>query len=103
MLRRRPDNTFEFVIVESALETAAPGGLSAERREALRLRIISHIGEQLPAPRRTAAIFGAPSFKSRWVVVPAGVGIGIAVIATLRATQDSASKNGALVARITGS
>ena len=49
------------------------------------------------SPRSTAA-----SFYSRWVAVPAGVGISIAVLAALRAMEDNSGPNDALTGRITG-
>src|SRR5690348_2079363 len=103
MLRRRPDSTLEFVLLELTLDAAAPGALSVERKEALRLRIMESIGEQLPAPRRVSAAFASASFKSRWVVVPAGAAVGIVVLATLRSldANDGAGTT-ALSSRITG-
>ncbi len=103
MLRRRPDATFEFRLVEAAFAAAAPAPLSPERREALRLRIFANLGPQ-DFPRRLLPT--APGFvRERWVAIPAGVGIAAAIIAANRVVLEfsqPATRSGDLVARASG-
>ena len=73
MLRRKPDNTFEFRHVEAALTGSRPLPLTAERREALRLRIMSNLGPQ-DAPARRAA-----NLREHWVAIPAAGGVAAAI------------------------
>ncbi len=77
MLRRRPDNTFEFREVERMLYSIQPPALAPERKDALRARIMESLGEQ--EALRQAGIL-TPAFRERWVAVPAGVGIAAAII-----------------------
>ncbi len=83
MLRRRPDSTLEFRLVEAALFAAAPAPLTSERRDALRLRIMSNLGPQDPSRRRLPPMPGL--VRERWVSIPAGVGIAAAIIAANQA------------------
>lgn len=76
MLRRRRDGGYEFRQVERLLSAAAPPALTPERREALRLRIMAHLGEQDPASRRIPAVL-----RERWVAIPAGIGVAAAILA----------------------
>ncbi len=103
MLRRKPDATFEFRLVEAALAAAAPAPLSPERREALRLRIFANLGPQ-DSPRRLLPT--APGFvRERWVAIPAGVGIAAAIIAANRVVLElsqPATRSGDPVARASG-
>jgi hypothetical protein len=84
MLRRRPDNTFEFRYVEAALEAARPAPLSPARRDALRARIFAMLGEQ---ERRQPLIGFTPG--ERWVTIPAGVGIAAAIFAAVQLARES--------------
>lgn len=83
MLRRKPDNTFEFRDIEQALYRAAPASLSPERREALRVRIFSELGAQ-ESPRRTPASIAG----ERWIAIPVGASIAAAVIAATQYLDD---------------
>ncbi|MCL4230479.1 MAG: hypothetical protein KJ053_02760, partial [Dehalococcoidia bacterium] len=86
MLRRRPDSTFEFRLVEAAITAAAPAPLTPERRDALHLRIFSNLGPQ-DSSRRLLPV--APGFvRERWVAIPAGVGIAAAIFAANRVVLD---------------
>ncbi len=100
MLRRKPDNTFEFRDLERVLYGAAPHSLSPERREALRARIFSELGAQ-DAPRRSLGDIAS----ERWIAVPVGASIAAAVIAAtnyLLDPQDSRTET-TWVATATGS
>ncbi|MBA4180037.1 MAG: hypothetical protein C0506_05555 [Anaerolinea sp.] len=77
MLRRRPDDTFEYRHVEMALRAFRPAPLAADRREALRRRIMMNLGVQ-EQPRQRLVI------RERWVTVPAGIGVAAAIIAALQ-------------------
>src|SRR5512142_1910654 len=100
MLRRRPDSTYEFRQIEAALRSARPKPLSAERKEALRLRIMSRLGEQeLARP-------GLRVLHERWITVPAGIGLAAAIFAGARIVAEEApwSTGGStVVAHATGS
>lgn len=82
MLRRRPDDTFELRFIEEALHSFAPPRLSAERKEALRLRIMSSLGEQ----EQKQPGFGILP-RERWVLVPAGIGIIATILAAAKAAD----------------
>ena len=84
MLHRRQDNTFEFRDIERALYSIQPPALSRERKDALRDRIMSSLGEQ--EALRQAGIL-TPVFRERWIAVPAGVGLAVAIIAGIRAYE----------------
>ena len=75
MLRRRPDNTFEYRDIERVLYASAPNTLSPERKEALRLRIFSQLGAQDEARPGLAG-----TARERWIAIPVGVGIAATVI-----------------------
>ncbi len=99
MLRRRPDNTYEFRMVELVLQAGAPGTLTAERREALRLRIMSRLGAQDHAPLRIAGV----TVHERWIAVPAGLGLAATIAAAIVvAQQQSDLTTVPLAARGTG-
>jgi hypothetical protein len=83
MLRRRPDDTYELLFVEQALWAARPVGLTAERREGLRLRILSALGRQ---EEREARVLALPT--ERWVAIPAGVGILAAILGAARLAEE---------------
>jgi len=101
MLRRRPDATFEFRLVEEALMRSAPRGLSAERREALRLRIMDRLGNQ-EVVRRWQSLPRAEV----WVAIPAGAGVVAAILAAGRLSEAWQSRDeaagGATYALATG-
>lgn len=78
MLRRRPDNTFEFREIERVLYSIQPPALAPERKDALRARIMSSLGEQ--DALRAAGIL-TPAFRERWVTVPVGASLAAAIIA----------------------
>ena len=82
MLRRRPDNRFEYRDIERALYRMQPPSLAPERRDALRARVMASLGEQ-EALRRAGIL--TPDFGDRWVAVPAGVGLAAAIIAGIYA------------------
>ncbi len=82
MLRRRPDNTFEFRDIERMLYAAQPPSLAPDRRDALRLRIMASLGEQ-DELHRTGTL--TPVFRERWVAVPVGVGLAVAIISGINA------------------
>jgi|GEM_PF-6258913 len=79
MLRRNHENSFEFLLVERALQQLAPGKLTLERKIALRDRIFSQLGPQ-DVPWRESA---RGAIGARWVAVPAGIGIAAAVLTAL--------------------
>lgn len=83
MLRRRPDNTFEYRDIERVLYASAPNTLSPERKEALRLRIFSQLGAQDEARPGLAG-----TARERWIAIPVGVGIAATVIAGTRYVLD---------------
>ena len=83
MLRRRPDDRFELLLVEEALSAIAPPPLSVERREALRQRIMTGLGTQ-----DAAASWGLRPGE-RWVLIPAGIGVVAAILAAARYVQHS--------------
>ena len=86
MLRRRPDNTTEFRVVEAVFETAGPLTLSVAARERMRHRIFSRLGEQ----EGSASFLGLPS-RERWVAVPAGIGIAATIIASVKVSGRDAA------------
>ncbi len=90
MLRRRTDGLYEFRWVESAVASAAPERLSAERREALRLRVMASIGEQDAAAGRR---FVPELMRERWILVPAGMAVGATIVAALHAWAIDHSQN----------
>jgi hypothetical protein len=74
MLRKRPDDTFEFLLVEEVFTRASfdwPPG----RREAVRLRIFSALGSQ----EHGEPYLGLRA-RERWIAIPAGIGAAAAVI-----------------------
>jgi hypothetical protein len=79
----------EFRTVEAALWGAAPGRLSDERREALRLRIFSQLGAQ-----EAAAARWLPPVRTRWIAIPAGAGIAATIIATVQYAERTADHGG---------
>jgi hypothetical protein len=97
MLRRRPDNTYEFRVVELVLRAAAPPPLTPERREALRLRIMAQLGVQDAAKRYPFLSVAGIPVRERWVAVPAGIGIAAAIILTVQ-TASNGTANHAPVA-----
>lgn len=99
MLRRRPDNTFEYRDIERVLYASAPEALSPERKEALRLRIFSQLGAQDEARPEPAGIA-----RERWIAIPVGVGIAATVIAGTKYVLDQHAAVGddALVAMASG-
>jgi hypothetical protein len=97
MLRRRPDNTYEFRVVELVLRAAAPPPLTPERREALRLRIMAQLGAQDAARRYPFLSVAGIPVRERWVAVPAGIGIAAAIILTVQ-TASNGTANHAPVA-----
>jgi hypothetical protein len=99
MLRRRPDNTFEFREIERMLYSVQPPALAPERRDALRVRIMASLGQQ-DAPR-SAALPLLPPFRERWVAIPAGVGLAAAVIAGMK-YYEGTLQDGDVYARISG-
>ena len=77
MLRRKPDNTFEYRHLEFALGSSRPLPLTPERREALRLRIMTSLGPQDARARRGLAL------REHWVAVPATIGVAAAIFGAL--------------------
>lgn len=77
MLRRNAFDPAALRKIELALEAARPPLLADDRREALRLRIMSHLGPQAAPPP------GLPDLlRQRWVAIPAAVGIaGLMLVA----------------------
>lgn len=100
MLRRRPDNSFEYRDIERVLFAGAPIALSPERKEALRLRIFSQLGAQDRAKQGPAGMA-----RERWIAIPVGVGIAATVIAGTRYVFDQRGPVGddTLVAMASGS
>lgn len=93
MLRRRPDNTFEYQELERTLYASTPAPLSPERRDALRARVFSNLGAQDPAPRTLIPRIST----ERWVAIPVGAGVAATIIAAthyvLEQSTDSADGN----------
>lgn len=81
MLRRNAGGEFEFRTVELALRSLAPAPLADDRKAALFARIFSQLGEQ----DRTARDHVGAALKTRWVLVPAGVGLAAALVASIKA------------------
>ncbi|MEO6043164.1 MAG: hypothetical protein ABIQ47_04495 [Tepidiformaceae bacterium] len=77
MLRRKPDNTFEYRHLEFALGSSRPLPLTPQRREALRLRIMTSLGPQDAQARRGIAL------REHWVAVPATIGVAAAIFGAL--------------------
>lgn len=93
MLRRKQDNTFEFRDIERMLYSIQPPALTAERKDALRLRIMASLGEQDEARRGFAPL----NFRERWIAVPAGAGLAAAILAgayIMNPEQSGTSING---------
>ncbi len=76
MLRPNRNGELEFSDLESALRATAPGLFDGARREALRSRILSSLGEQ---ERRRSWLPVVPA--GRWVAVPLAAGLAVAVVA----------------------
>lgn len=91
MLRRKPDNSFEYRHVEMALVSARPAPLAAARRDALRLHIMANLGPQEAAPRRGMV-------RERWVAIPAGIGVAAAIIAASHYLAPEARPDGGAIA-----
>lgn len=86
-------------MVELVLQAGAPGSLSTERRDALRLRIMSQLGAQAHAPVRVGVI----TVNERWVAIPAGLGLAAAIAAAVVLAQKPADTTvTSLAARGTG-
>ena len=77
MLRRKPDNTFEYRHLEFALGSSRPLPLTPQLREALRLRIMTSLGPQDAQARRGIAL------REHWVAVPATIGVAAAIFGAL--------------------
>ncbi|MCK9517747.1 MAG: hypothetical protein M0R74_01790 [Dehalococcoidia bacterium] len=98
MLRRRPDGTYEFRQVEQWLALGAPQALSPERKDALRLHIMSRLGEQ-DSDRQLLP----PLVRERWIAIPAGLGIAAAVLAANQNLQmRDATEDGTTIAHANG-
>ncbi len=82
MLRRRPDDSFELRYIEHALRSINVRGLGAERKDALRARIMANLADQDPARS-----FLANVAREHWVLVPAGIGIIGTILATAIAIE----------------
>ncbi|HMO53627.1 MAG TPA: hypothetical protein PJ994_03915, partial [Tepidiformaceae bacterium] len=68
MLRRRPDNIYEFREIERMLYSIQPPALAPDRKDALRSRIMASLGEQ--DELRRAALPLLPEFRERWIAIP---------------------------------
>ncbi len=100
MLRHKASDIVEFRQLEQLLATSAPAALAPERREALRQRIFSQLGEQEAAPAGLRLL----QLRERWVMVPAGVSLAAAIIAGAVLTSESVStpSGAGIVARAVG-
>ncbi|HMO96970.1 MAG TPA: hypothetical protein PKD27_12700, partial [Tepidiformaceae bacterium] len=100
MLRRRPDNIYEFREIERMLYSIQPPALAPDRKDALRSRIMASLGEQ--DELRRAALPLLPEFRERWIAIPAGVGLAAAIIAGMTHYPRGADPTNGLTARVAG-
>jgi hypothetical protein len=100
MLRRGPDNTYEYRDIERMLYSIHTPALAPQRKDALRARIMARLGHQ--DERRRVALPLIPEFREKWVAIPAGVGLAAAIIAGMNYYEGLGGDGGTLHARLSG-
>ena len=77
MPRPSPLDAATLRAIDLALEAARPPALAEERRDAIRLRVMSRLGPQSPPPTTLPDVL-----RRRWVAAPAAVAIaGLMLVA----------------------
>ncbi len=81
MLRPRQDRGYELLLFGEAVRRARPAKAQPSSVAAVKLRVMASLGEQEGRARTATAQ------TSRWIAIPAGIGLTAAVIAALRPTE----------------